>query len=92
MRKIVTHVLVGVVLVGLGWVTGLAQSRRGDFEVRVQAPTGKTTVECVRGCKVIGARDVENPNATWVTTYWFTCGAPEGCEGRVVGFVQGDAR
>src|SRR5262245_43315273 len=65
---------------------------RGDFEIRVQAPTGKTMVECVRGCKVIGARDVDNPSASQMRSYWFSCGAPDGCQGRVVGFLQADAR
>jgi hypothetical protein len=40
MKRIVTHFLIGVALVTLGWLTGSAQTTRGDFEIRVQAPTG----------------------------------------------------
>jgi hypothetical protein len=92
MKRTVTHFLTGVVLMGLGWVAGAAQTTRGDLEIRVQAPTGKTTVECVRGCKVIGARDIENPRASQTSSYWFSCGAPDGCQGRIVGFVQPEGR
>jgi hypothetical protein len=92
MKRIVTHFLIGVALVTLGWLTGSAQTTRGDFEIRVQAPTGKTMVECVRGCKMIGARDIENPRASQMSSYWFSCSAPDGCQGRVVGFVQPEAR
>ncbi|HET9216351.1 MAG TPA: hypothetical protein VFR18_05200, partial [Terriglobia bacterium] len=41
-----------LLLVGLGWVAG-AQTASPDFEVRVDAPGGETTIECVRGCELV---------------------------------------
>ena len=36
-------------LVGIGWMAGKAQTSEPDFEVIVNAPSGETTIECVRG-------------------------------------------
>jgi len=43
-------------LVGIGWMAAKAQTSEPDFEFIVNAPTGKTTIECVRGCELAGCK------------------------------------
>jgi hypothetical protein len=73
MQDQVVRLIVAVGLVGVGWVAGTAQSAGGDFEVRIEAVAGPTNVECVRGCKLIGSRDVTNPEAAPSRTWGFEC-------------------
>lgn len=87
MKTVAARVIVGVALVGLGWVAGAAQTVRGDFELRIDAVGGTTNVECVRGCGLIGSRDVLNPRASQMRTYGFSCTAGR-CQASVVGFLQ----
>lgn len=89
MKGLVVRVIVAGGLVGLGWAAGTAQTARGDFEVRIDAVAGTTNVECVRGCRLIGARDVLNPEAAQARTWGFSCTSSAGrCRGSVVGFLQ----
>ncbi len=88
MRSTLIRVAVGALLVGLGWAAGVAQTRAGDFELRIDAVAGRTEVQCVRGCGLIGARDIPNPGATEMRTYGFDCNSRNGrCQANVVGFI-----
>jgi hypothetical protein len=88
MKRMIARATVAVVLLMLGWTIGVAQ-RRGDFELRIDASGGSTTVECVRGCRLVGWRDIENLRAAQLQRYMFTCSPPaERCAGRVVGFIK----
>jgi hypothetical protein len=51
-RKAVTAAL-ALVLVLFGWVVGRSQASQPDFEFTVDAPSGETTVQCVRGCELL---------------------------------------
>ena len=87
MRMILRGV-VALALVAAGVGLGRAQGRSGDFEIRIEAPQGFTTLECVRGCTIVGARDlaVRDPK----TTYRFGCSAPTestACPATVHGFI-----
>ena len=67
---------------------GVSLGRSGDFEIRIEAPQGFTTLECVRGCTIVGARDVavREPKAT----YRFGCSTPNEsvlCRATVHGFI-----
>ncbi len=89
MRHMVVHGLIAGVLVALGWAAGTAQSGVGDFEMRINAVAGTTNVECVRGCSLIGSRDVRNPQASRMRTYEFSCNSSTGrCQATVVGFLD----
>ena len=89
MKHLIARVVVAGGLMGVGWVAGTAQAGPGDFEVRIDAVAGTTIVECVRGCKLIGSRDVLNPRAGQMRTYDFSCTSSTGrCEASVIGFLQ----
>ena len=42
-----------LVLILIGWVAGRSQTSAPDFEFTVDAPSGETTVQCVRGCELL---------------------------------------
>ena len=88
MKHLIARVVVAGGLVGVGWVAGTAQARPGDFEVRIDAVAGTTFVECVRGCKLTGLRDVLNPRAGQMRRYEFSCTSEDRCAATVVGFLQ----
>jgi hypothetical protein len=48
------HILVTVILAFLGWTLGRAQTSAPAFELVVDSPGGETTIECVRGCELLG--------------------------------------
>ena len=62
-------------LVGIGWMAAKAQNSEPDFEFIVNAPTGKTTIECVRGCELAWVQKGLSPNSTPMPTFWFECGS-----------------
>lgn len=66
------------ILVGLGWTVGYAQRSEPEFMIAIDAPVGETHVECMAGCKLMGARDLGNPNAGRMRVYSY------GCSGRNV--------
>ena len=90
MRRGLIHVAIALALVAGGWAAGRAQTRLGDFEIAIDAAEGSTRVECVRGCSLIGSRDVGNPRAERMRTYSFSCsgGAAHRCSAQVNGFLQ----
>jgi hypothetical protein len=63
MRRAIIQVAIALALVAVAWAAGRAQTRVGDFEIAIDAVEGSTNVECVRGCSLIGSRDVGNPRA-----------------------------
>jgi hypothetical protein len=73
MRRVVVQFAVGVMLLGLGWKIGRAQSTQPDFELIVRAPVGETTVECSRGCKLAWVERGVNPRSKPTATFTFAC-------------------
>ena len=75
MRAIALRVLVAVGLLVAGWSVGKAQTAVADFELTVDAPGGKVSIDCRRGCDFthdVGRIDaLPRPN----TTFTFQCGA-----------------
>lgn len=88
MKRILSRVAIGGALIGAGWIAGNAQTRVGDFEIRIDAPAGRTHVECLRGCGLIGARDVQNPRAGQMRRYEYECTSLSRCEASIVGFLR----
>ena len=65
-------------LVGMGWAAGTAQTSAPDFELVVNAPSGETTIECVRGCKLAWVERGLNPNSSPMQSFTFKCsGTPD---------------
>lgn len=77
------------VLVGLGWLVGYAQRPEPEFMLAIDAPAGETRVECVSGCKLMGARDLGNPNALRSMVYTYRCSGRnvQRCGAKVAGWL-----
>ena len=73
MRRRAFQTVVAVSLVAVGWVVGRAQTPAPEFTLAIEAPSGRTTVKCVRGCTLQGGRDEGNPNNTPTENYEFEC-------------------
>jgi hypothetical protein len=84
-RSTLRRIVVGLILVGLGWVAAKAQAPAPDFEIVVNAPTGQTTVQCVRGCTLMWIARGINPNSQPQPSFTFSCTAPQGCSSSRVG-------
>ena len=92
MGRTVVRVLLAVALIGMGWTIGRAQGSVPNFELRIDAPTGRTNVECVRGCKLAWVeRMVPGTVTPGDTTFTYACGggpADSRCpSGRIGGWI-----
>ncbi len=52
MKRIALRLFLAGGLIGMGWTIGRAQASSPDFELRIDAPGGETSVTCVRGCEL----------------------------------------
>jgi len=83
-----------VVLVGVGWSLGKAQSSEPDFEIRVAASVGETIIECVQGCTLVWSERGINPNSIPQRQFKYGCGGggatPRSTcpSGRIAGWVE----
>ena len=77
------------ILVGSGWAVGYAQRPEPEFMIAIDAPVGETRVECVSGCKLMGARDLGNSNAGRLTAYTYRCRGRnvQRCRAQVAGWL-----
>lgn len=93
MKPMAARIVVALMLIGLGWSLGRAQGSLPDFELRIDAPTGETTIECVRGCQLAWIeRMVPGTVTPEKTSFRYGCyNAPSGrCQsGRVGGWLRG---
>jgi hypothetical protein len=87
--KVIRQIVLALGLLGLGWALGYAQRVEPEFMIQIDAPAGETSVECLSGCELVGARDVENPRAGRMKTYRYRCGgeSAQRCTGRVAGWL-----
>jgi hypothetical protein len=81
------RVAIVAALVGLGWVAGRAQTTQPDFEIRVDAPGGQTTIECVRGCNLSWVERGLISSATEKPTFTYNCGGNRCSSGKVGGWI-----
>jgi len=90
MRRKTIQTVVALSLIALGWVAGRAQTPAPEFTLAIEAPSGRTTGKCVRGCTLQGRADQGNPNNTPTPNYWFECGgAPsQDCRATVNGWLK----
>ncbi len=85
MKRRCRQVVVALALIGMGWAAARAQTPAPDFEIVVNAPTGQTTVQCVRGCGLMWIARGVNPNSQPTEKFTFSCTAPQGCSSSRVG-------
>jgi len=78
-----------LVLIGLGWVVGAAERPEPEFMIAIEAPVGETRLECLSGCKLVGARDLPNPRADQMKVYSYGCSGPDvqHCRAQVAGWL-----
>jgi hypothetical protein len=72
----------------IGWAAGRAQSSLPDFELIVNAPGGKTTIECLRGCDLKWWERGPNANSVAGAKFTYECGASECSSGRIGGWLR----
>ena len=88
MKNTIVRIAIAGSLIGLGWVAGKAQTTEPDFEIVINAPSGQTTIECVRGCNLSWVERGLNSNATAGPTFKYGCGGGERCSsGKVGGWI-----
>lgn len=90
MRHKTIQTVVALLLVAFGWAVGRAKTPAPEFTLRIEAPSGRTTVTCVRGCTLQGGRDEGNRNTGTMQEYWFQCSdnSPGGCRATVNGWLK----
>ena len=81
----IRQLAIALALVTLGWAAGRGQTAQPDFELVVNAPTGATTIQCVRGCSLMWIARGINPNSRPTSEFTFSCTAPQGCSSSTVG-------
>jgi hypothetical protein len=81
--------LIALVLVLIGWLAGRSQTPMPapDFEFTVDAPSGETTVQCVRGCELLWVERGPAPTAGRDKKFVYSCGANRCRSGRVGGWI-----
>jgi hypothetical protein len=91
MKRAALRLLVAIALVAMGWTIGQAQGSDPSFELRIDAPIGRTNVECVRGCQLAWVeRAVPGTVSPNKATFTYMCSnSPSGrCEsGRIGGWI-----
>jgi hypothetical protein len=88
MGRVIVLVVFALTLIAIGWFGAKAQSSSPDFELIVTAPSGETTVECVRGCKLAWVERGLNPNQGADGKFIYSCGAVRCASGKVGGWVS----
>lgn len=77
-----------LMLLGVGWTVGAAERPQPEFIIAIDAPVGQTRVECVSGCRLVGAKDLPNPSAGLMKVYSYGCsgGSVQRCGAQVAGW------
>ena len=87
MKKIAVRLVVAGILFGAGWSVGMAQVAKPDFVFSVDAPSGETTITCVRGCAMRWVQRGLHPNSTAQPTFTYSCSGKRCGSGHVGGWL-----
>ena len=92
MTRMALKLLLALGLVFGGWSIGRAQARMHDFEIVIDAPVGRTRVECVKGCQLAWIeRMVPGTVTPEKTEFWYECGGNSPTQrcgsGRIGGWI-----
>jgi hypothetical protein len=82
------QILLGAILTFIGWTLGRAQTSAPIFELAVDAPGGKTTIECVKGCELSWVERGLNPNSTPMKAFEYACSSARCSSGRIGGWLK----
>jgi len=80
------------ILITLGWTAGAATRPEPEFMIAIDAPAGRTRIECLSGCNLMGARDLPSVGAVPMKAYWHECSGAsvQRCKAQVAGWrVEG---
>jgi hypothetical protein len=86
--SITRRVVWALLLIGCGWAFGAAGRPEPEFMISIDAPVGQTRVECLSGCRLIGARDLPNSKALRMKVYSYSCSGDgaQRCGAQVAGW------
>jgi hypothetical protein len=87
-ERITIQILVGAILTFIGWAIGKAQTSAPSFELAVNAPGGKTTIECVRGCELSWVERGLDSNSTPAKSFEYACTSDRCSSGRIGGWLD----
>ena len=87
MRRSLLNAVLALALIATGWIIAQAQTPNPDFEIVVDAPSGSTTVTCVRGCTLAWVERGVNPNARPTETFEYACTGPRCSSARIGGWM-----
>ena len=77
MKRITLRLLLAVALIATGWSIRLVQNMLdeppGRFLLRIDSPSGSTTIRCEDGCKFVSWRNRPSPSTRQIT---FECDRP----------------
>ena len=85
MIRATLRIAIVAALVGIGWMAAKAQTSDPNFEIVVNAPSGETTIECVRGCALAWVERGVNPNSRPMHAFTFKCTRASRCSSMRVG-------
>jgi hypothetical protein len=88
MRRKAIYTVMGLSLLAFGWAVGRASTPVPEFTLTIEAPSGRTTITCVRGCRLQGGRDEGNPNNVPIAKYSVECSGVERCNATVNGWLK----
>jgi hypothetical protein len=90
MTRLASRFVITLTLLLFGWIAGRAQAPEPEFTLAIDAPAGRTSVVCVKGCTLQGGRDEGNPSNRPVPNYFYECSGAtvKRCSARVNGWVS----
>ena len=77
MKRTALRLLLAVALIATGWSLRLVQNMLGEppgrFLLRIDSPTGATTIQCPDGCKLVSLKNLPSLSTRQMT---FECERP----------------
>jgi hypothetical protein len=87
MRRLFLNATIAFALLATGWVVAKAQTPAPSFELVVDAPSGATTIRCVRGCALMWVERGINANARPTNSFNYACTGARCSSGRIGGWI-----
>ena len=87
MSRLFLNAAIAFALLATGWVAAKAQTPVPSFELVVEAPSGATTIRCVRGCALMWVERGINANARPTNSFDFACTGARCPSGRIGGWI-----
>ena len=86
MVRMIKFAVIGLSFGAFGWALAHAQASEPDFAIVVEAPSGATTIRCVRGCRLAWIERGLNPNSRPASSFGYECtGGGSPCSSGTVG-------